>query len=874
MKNNRLIATITMMSTAFALAISGIIIHKNVAPIEVEATQHSNNYDEYTYSGNYYDDFIFSSTRGMNGKLRQDLTSLIFPDDWYTYSGSSSGTLGLILQSSDQDPTNPSNMVMFYSRDSVTKRAAGGSTTDWNREHVWPQDLSNNHWGTSKAGADLLHIRPTWYTTNNKRGNLVYGNVGNTGALTYNDMLYAHSNGSLFEPIDSVKGDVARILMYIWTAYTDYYNDSNLKVTKAIESYNTLLQWHTMDKPDALEGLRNNYSESSNQHNRNPFVDHPELAWMIFAENNNLVSSSVKEACQQAYPASGSGTNPVTPTGISISQSSLSLEVGGSKTLTATLSPTNATGTITWSSSNENIATINQSGKVTAVSSGTATITASVQGVSGVSATCLVTVSESAINEEVTYNLKNCGETSNYTSSSDITFDDGKIWNIPGNQTLSYGLKLGGKLSSATDRAMYSKSSYNNVSSIVITHGGKDSVITVNSVKLYVYDSADKAAAGNPSAADEVVVGTFVNNGTTTFEPASGNPWQNKYFRIVYNVSSSDSGSNKGVVLTELKIVYAVNQQSTETVEDYLSTASTYATLHGRETGTTSTSFDFSKQSYSNEQIITTVPVNDSNISVVCNDNEQTNVPKYFTSGTALRIYTGNSITFAAKSGSNAKIVRIEFTFATGSGSGNYPSALSTTTNTYSNGVWNGDASSIEFTLSAQSRIVSFVVTYYTGTYSVDNVSIRFGASISKANWNAIHQANEDWVIEDYGVMMLKKATLQGYGKATVEEAYKANKNVNIIRKVKDQTTSYADPYELNGVYSFTARLSFSTESQYDDLIVASPFVVVSGEYYFLGEEDLEFSVNTLASKYKSEPTYHGGSSLSNKALTYLSTAH
>ena len=215
--------------------------------------------------------------------------------------------MGKVLQDADQDPTNSANMVLFYSRDSISKRGSGGSVTDWNREHIWPQSLSNGHWGKTIAGADLLHIRPTWYSTNNARGNTVYGDVNKAGAKTYNDMTYGYMSGSYFEPIDSVKGDVARILMYVWTAYYDYYKDTSLSLTSAIQDYDTLLKWHTLDKPDVLEGSRNNFSETSIQKNRNPFVDHPEYAWRIFGASAN--TSSIVDECKAAYP----DNSPVAP---------------------------------------------------------------------------------------------------------------------------------------------------------------------------------------------------------------------------------------------------------------------------------------------------------------------------------------------------------------------------------------------------------------------------------------------------------------------------------------------------------------------------------------------------------------------------------
>ena len=131
----------------------------------VEAEQHKENYEDYRYSGTYYDNIDFKGSEGLNGSIRTSLTSLIFPKGWYTYGSSGYDHLSTQLQYADQDPTNPDNMIYLYTRNSVRKNAAG----TWNREHVWPQSQSNGCWGTSNAGTDILHIRPTYNTKNSTR---------------------------------------------------------------------------------------------------------------------------------------------------------------------------------------------------------------------------------------------------------------------------------------------------------------------------------------------------------------------------------------------------------------------------------------------------------------------------------------------------------------------------------------------------------------------------------------------------------------------------------------------------------------------------------------------------------------------------------
>ena len=174
------------------------------------------------------------------------------------------------------------------------------------------------------------------------------------------------------------------------------------------------------------------------------------------------------------------------------------------------------------------------------------------------------------------YSLINLSNKQEYTKVYDVVLNDGKTWSMPGNQNLAYGLKIGGKLTDATNRVLFSKSSYDVVTDIVITHGTKDTQITVNSLALSVHNSSDDAEAG--SNAVETLIGSYVDNSTTVFRPSlDGTTWNNKYFRIVYNLSSSDSSKNYGVVLTSLRLNYPTPKS------ENFESASSLKTIRGTE---------------------------------------------------------------------------------------------------------------------------------------------------------------------------------------------------------------------------------------------------------------------------------------------------
>lgn len=178
------------------------------------------------------------------------------------------------LQYTDADPNDSSKIMLIYSNTSMAGAWQSGDT--WNREHVWPQSLG--WFKTSGAGSDIHHIRPEDNRVNSARGNKPFGEVNGGKTVTYNGKVVGYYD-SRFEPLDEVKGDVARIILYMLTRYSN--TDSGYTVTTIITSMDLLLKWHEADPVSDFERVRNQRCYEK-QNNYNPFIDHPEFARMIW----------------------------------------------------------------------------------------------------------------------------------------------------------------------------------------------------------------------------------------------------------------------------------------------------------------------------------------------------------------------------------------------------------------------------------------------------------------------------------------------------------------------------------------------------------------------------------------------------------------
>ena len=150
----------------------------------------------------------------------------------------------------------------------------------WNREHVWPKSLAGDT--TSGGGADLHHIRPSDATVNSTRSNTKYGNA-NGGKAVYGSNpasgVLGGYDGTYFEPLDNVKGDVARICLYVMVRWGSEWKATS--ITQVFQSVDVLLEWCEMDPVDTWEMGRNEVVQDI-QGNRNVFIDYPELAWLIY----------------------------------------------------------------------------------------------------------------------------------------------------------------------------------------------------------------------------------------------------------------------------------------------------------------------------------------------------------------------------------------------------------------------------------------------------------------------------------------------------------------------------------------------------------------------------------------------------------------
>jgi endonuclease I len=189
------------------------------------------------------------------------------------------------LKVTDQDPANSANVILLYSGTSRSKTLNGGDSGDWNREHVWAK--SHGDFGTATGpGTDVHHLRPEDVAVNAVRNNKDFdagGSVVSGAAGNYTD-------ADSFEPRNAVKGDVARMIFYMAIRYEGGDGWADLEVNDSVSNgsapnigrLSVLKQWNTQDPPDAFEKRRNEQIYSTFQHNRNPFIDHPEWVASIF----------------------------------------------------------------------------------------------------------------------------------------------------------------------------------------------------------------------------------------------------------------------------------------------------------------------------------------------------------------------------------------------------------------------------------------------------------------------------------------------------------------------------------------------------------------------------------------------------------------
>ncbi len=220
-----------------------------------------------------------------------------------------------VLERADQDPRNAGRILDVYKNASYAK--VGRGNTNYDREHSWPKSLGfARSSGSNYPEADCHALFLCSIAYNGARANKMFRNLERTateyatqggGAGGYpGKSCWTDGVGVMgaWETWIGRRGDVARALLYLDVRYDGsrhrsgavepdlILTDEVQRIAASQSSANlpvaymgllsVLLQWHQQDPPDARECARNAAVYQA-QGNRNPFIDHPEWAMLLFA---------------------------------------------------------------------------------------------------------------------------------------------------------------------------------------------------------------------------------------------------------------------------------------------------------------------------------------------------------------------------------------------------------------------------------------------------------------------------------------------------------------------------------------------------------------------------------------------------------------
>lgn len=165
----------------------------------------------------------------------------------------------------------------------------------YSREHSWPKSWFGGE--VSPMFTDLFHIVPVDQYVNNAHSNYPYGEVGTASFTSLNGSKLGNSitpgyTGTVFEPIDEYKGDFARNYFYMEVRY---YTEDGSWPGSPMAVGSQLLPWAqdmmtlwAQQDPVSQKEIDRNEAVFAIQHNRNPFIDHPEYVGAIWGSSTSV----------------------------------------------------------------------------------------------------------------------------------------------------------------------------------------------------------------------------------------------------------------------------------------------------------------------------------------------------------------------------------------------------------------------------------------------------------------------------------------------------------------------------------------------------------------------------------------------------------
>lgn len=168
----------------------------------------------------------------------------------------------------------------------------------YNREHIIPQSVFDE---ASPMRTDGHHVIPTDGYVNGMRGNHPIGKVNvadwtSTNGSKRGSSAVSGYTGTVFEPIDEFKGDIARIYFYFATRYENKVSNWNYAMFNGTSNQvftdgflDMLLEWHENDPVSEREIAINNRVYQF-QGNRNPFIDNPQYVHDIWGYSSASVN--------------------------------------------------------------------------------------------------------------------------------------------------------------------------------------------------------------------------------------------------------------------------------------------------------------------------------------------------------------------------------------------------------------------------------------------------------------------------------------------------------------------------------------------------------------------------------------------------------